>query len=391
MRGQTDVIVAGGGIAGIAAALRLAEQGASVLVLETRKKLGGRATSFLDARTGRTIDNCQHVALGCCTNYLDLCARLGVSDSIEWHESIYWVEAGGRTSVMAPGLLPAPAHLSGAFLRARFLSLTEKHAIGRAMLKILRTDRDAVDPQATFGDWLRSTGQPDGALRKFWEPVVVSACNLTCDRVAARTALHVFQEGFLATRSSASMGVSRVPLIQLYDPAEDAIARVGGRIRLGVSVSRISSNDVETTSGDRFTAGSVICALPPERAARFIDPTLQATDPRFGGMADAAHSPIIGVHLTFDRPVMPTPNAVLVDRPTQWLFRKDERGREVHAVISAADEWVGLGEVAIGERVLADIKACFPEQAGPAQVRSGVLAGRMNVSRSSPRAAAAAR
>ena len=101
---RSDVLVVGGGLAGIAAATRLAEQGLSVRVLETRKKLGGRATSFVDVRSGRTLDNCQHVVLGCCTNYRDLLGRLGAEDKIRWYREQYWIEEGGRTSVIRPSL-----------------------------------------------------------------------------------------------------------------------------------------------------------------------------------------------------------------------------------------------------------------------------------------------
>lgn len=358
---STDVIIVGGGIAGISAALILAESGVRVLLLETRRKLGGRATSFEDVRTGETIDNCQHVALGCCTNYIDLCERLGVLDKIQWHESIWWIEAGGRTSVMRPGILPSPAHYSGAFLAAKFLSTAEKVEIARAMGRILRTDRrDASIVDQTFGGWLRDNCQSDSAIEKFWAPVIVSACNLNPSRVSASSAMHVIQEGFLATRSSAVMGVSAVPLVELYDRAESVIGSAGGEIRLGVSVSSINENSIITAEGATIEADQVISAVPAERLAKFADTALANSDERIAMASNVEHSPILGVHLVFDRPVMSTPNAVLVERDTQWLFRKDRDGRKVHAVISAADDWMKLDEEAIRRRVLGDIHTCLP-------------------------------
>ncbi|MBL8747292.1 MAG: FAD-dependent oxidoreductase, partial [Phycisphaerae bacterium] len=192
---RTTIIV-GGGIAGIAAALRLAEAGVSVTLLETRKKLGGRATSFHDARTGLTIDNCQHVAMGCCTNYLDLCDRLGVRGRLRWLRETFWIEAGGRTSALRPGLLPAPAHYASSFLGVRFLTASEKLHAARAMHAALREDRRAWT-HAVFSDWLASQEQPRSLIDKFWSPIIISACNLPPERACAATALHVFQEGFL--------------------------------------------------------------------------------------------------------------------------------------------------------------------------------------------------
>ena len=365
MSDRRDVIVVGGGIAGIAAALRLAQSGVRVLLLETRRKLGGRATSFTDPRTGAVIDNCQHVALGCCANYLDLCDHLGVADLIEWHDEIHWVEAGGRRSVMRPGFGPAPAHFAGSLLGAGFLSAGEKAAITCAMTAALFTDRARHEGE-TFASWLARRAPSAGAMRKFWEPLIVSACNLSPERVCAATALHVLQEGFLANRASARMGVSRVPLLRLYDAAEGVIAEAGGEVRLGAGVESATADSVRTTAGETLEATRVVLALPPERAAKVVDPAIREADDRFAGFERMTHSPILGVHLAFDRPVMDTPNAVLVERGTQWLFRKDGEGRVVHAVISAADEWVPLTEERIRDRVLEDIRACFPGAADAA-------------------------
>ena len=395
-----DVIVVGGGLAGIAAALRLAEAGRKTLLLETRKKLGGRATSFTDVRTGETLDNCQHVAMGCCVNYLDLCRRLGVEDKIEWTREIHWVEAGGRVSTMRPGLFPAPGHFTESMLAAKFLTLSEKTAIARAMLAILRTapeaSRTAPSPvpprngrgagegstppsspplantRPTFATWLQAHHQPQSVIEKFWAPIIVSACNISVDRADAGLALKVFRDGFLATRHSADIAVAGAPLVELYDPAEGALARAGGEIRLGVSVDRLDAFSVTTSEGEVIRAERVICAVPPERAAKVIDPSLFASDPRFAPLASIGHSPILGVHLTFDRDVMRLPHATLVERPTQWVFNKGRdrgtegsrdrvgEGQKLHAVISAADEWMDLTEEQIGARVLDDIRACFP-------------------------------
>ncbi len=353
------VVVVGGGISGIACALRLAETGVAVTLLETRKKLGGRATSFEDVRSGLVIDNCQHVAMGCCTNYLDLCRRLGVLDKIRWQDEIFWVEAGGRTSVLRRGMLPAPAHFTGSFVRAAFLTATEKLGVARAMRAIIRADRREF-ATITFGEWLGRHRQRSALIRKFWAPIVISACNLDPNQVAASVALHVFQEGFLEHRDAARVGVSAVPLVELYGAAETALRSAGGELRLGTSVEQVYADHVVTNDGRRIDADAVVCTVPPERATRLVRESVRATDSRFGPLGEVRHSPILGVHLTFDRSVLHMHSAVLVERDTQWLFRKDEAGTRVHAVISAADEWMALTEDEITRRVLRDIHACFP-------------------------------
>jgi len=164
----------------------------------------------------------------------------------------------------------------------------------------------------------------------------------------------------LATRWSSAIGVPRVPLLDLYEPARQHIEAAGGRVLTGVSAANASADEVRTKTGETYRADRVICAVPFERVRAILgDPAVDA-DPALAGLDRLEHSPILGVHLTFDRPVLTVPQAVLVDRATQWVFRKDDQGRVIHAVVSAADAWMPLDEEQIVDRVVADIRACVP-------------------------------
>jgi len=216
-------------------------------------------------------------------------------------------------------------------------------------------------------------------VQRFWEPVVVSACNLSSDRVDAPFAMQVFQEGFLSHRFASTMGLSTVPLLQLYDPAEALLKKVGGELRLGVSAQSIAFDGRRVTgvvTDDGVVQGAaVISALPFERLDNLCSDRLKSTDRRLRNLDQMQSSPILGVHLTYERQVMRTPHLVLPARATQWLFNKgmDAHGRQrVHAVISAADAWMELSEQQIGERVQADLQWACPSAMGlqPLQVRS---------------------
>ena len=185
-----DVIIVGAGIAGMACALALASRGVRPLVLETRKKLGGRATSFTDVRSAEVLDNCQHVALGCCTNFLDFLGSIGTASALTWYDDQYWFEPGGRMSIITANglgrLSPAPGHYAASLLRATFLTLGEKVILSRGILDILSTDRSRWRDR-TFELFLRTSGQTDRLISRFWDPVIASACNLPGNRVAAST------------------------------------------------------------------------------------------------------------------------------------------------------------------------------------------------------------
>lgn len=359
-RARADVVIVGGGLAGLSAAVRFADAGVRVEVLETRKRLGGRAGSFVDPRSGLEIDNCQHVAMGCCTAYRNFLDRIGMGGGLAWHRSQWWVEPGGRVSEIRLGWLPAPFHAAPSFLRASFLDGGDKLAIARGLVAI-KLSRLAELRRWTFAELLRETHQTPTAVRRFWEPVIVSACNLSVDRVSAEPAAQVFQDGLMKSSEASWIGVPTRPLSRLYEAVPGIVEAAGGRVRTGVSVTAVDETSATLADGERVVGDRVILAVPFERALRLVDGELAARDGRFDGMRRLGHSPILGVHLVFDRPVIDVPHAVLLDSGTQWVFRKDEAGRVIHAVVSAADEWMDVPEPLIVRRVFEDVVRAFPK------------------------------
>ncbi len=355
-----EVIIVGGGLAGLAAAVRLIESGQRVRLLESRRRLGGRASSFDDARSGLCLDNCQHVLMGCCTNLLDLYDRLGVADAIEWHERTWWLRPDGGVDVLKPGWLPAPLHMAGAMRRMRLLSFAAKRRVAVAVWRMLRMGpggRRSLRGR-TFGDLLRQWGQCPESRRRFWDPIIVSACNLDVDEVAAVHAVQVMQEGFLAGKWHATMGIPRVPLRSLYEPATSVIEEGGGEVHLGVKVAEIAIEGrqvrgVQTNRGF-LSANVVVAAVPCEQLRALVPSDRARGDARLTAAASLGHSPILGVHLTVDRTILHHPHLVLPECDVHWLFNKgvhSDGSQDVHAVISAADAWMTFDEAEITHRV----------------------------------------
>src|ERR1700681_3796882 len=130
---QPTVAVAGGGLAGLAAACALSDTGFRVTLFEKRPFLGGRASSWEHPGTGEVVDNCQHVLFRTCTNLIEFYHRIGVADQIRWYDEMTFIEPGGRTSVMQSSALPAPLHTAPSFLRFPFLNAKDKFALSRAI------------------------------------------------------------------------------------------------------------------------------------------------------------------------------------------------------------------------------------------------------------------
>ncbi len=375
------VTIIGGGLAGLAAAVRLAENDHTPILVETRRKLGGRATSFMDPRSGDVLDNCQHVLMGCCTNLIDLYQRAGVLDLIEWHETLYWTAGRGEVYTVKPLPLPGPLHLARGPRQLRFLKSEDRKAIRRAMWRIIRMGRRGRLQWRgrVFLDFLQNTDQTPGAVDFFWSPIIISTCNLEPNRVDAIHGLQVFQDGFLPNRWSGTMGLSTVPLVDLYDPIAQYITDLGGELKMGCSARSIAYDGSRitgvVTSDDKVEASAVISAVSPDRLHKLTSEALRDADARLQNLQSFDYSPIIGVHLLFDQPVMDIPHLTLVDHDTQWLFNKgvDDAGRQhIHAVISAADRWIDLTEDTIVANVLHDMHDALPGSRGlePTQARS---------------------
>ena len=301
---EPSVAVLGAGLAGLAAAAALGSAGFDVDLYEARPFPGGRATSWpVSGADGEdeVIDNCQHVLLRCCVNLLDLYRRLGAEDKIQFHREYFFIEPGGRTSVLKRGMLPAPAHFAGSFLGLRFLDLPDKIAIAHAMHVIPREFRTRRDlDQITMLDWLIEKEQTPNAIERYWRQVLVSAVNEELDRMAAAHGLQVFWLGMLARSDSYEMGLAAVPLRDLYDEA--SLARTGSvRMHHRANVTAIepgadSRIAAIRVSGQRVEADYFVSCLPFER----LQPLMPALPIEWSSFE---HSPITGIHLWFDRPI----------------------------------------------------------------------------------------
>src|SRR5271166_2354302 len=244
-----SAIVIGGGLAGLATAAALGGAGYEVDLFETRGFLGGRATSYSlpsSEDSPETIDNCQHVLLRCCVNLLDFYRRLGVADRIRFYREFFFIEPGGRTSVLRSGALPPPLHFTESFLRLHCLSLADKLGIARALLAIRRERLERTDlDRITMLDWLREKRQTPRAIERFWNQVLVSAVSEELDRMAASHGFQVFWLGMMARADSYEMGVPDVPLRELYD--ERSLSRVA-RLHPRAAVTAIACDGARVTS-----------------------------------------------------------------------------------------------------------------------------------------------
>ncbi|MCK4598245.1 hydroxysqualene dehydroxylase HpnE [Candidatus Bipolaricaulota bacterium] len=360
------VVIIGGGAAGIAAACTLAERGKRILLLERAPRLGGRAASFFHHRMRQEVDYGYHILMRCCTETIDLVHQLGMERSVSFQERLAIpIACGSKRSLLSSAPLPGPLHLLPSLMRYRPLSYRERIAVMRAGLFLL-----VHDPQKdrTFADWLRCHGQKKNAIARLWDPICIATLNERVESVSARAAGMVFKKGFLKPHG-ADLGLFTVPLSHLFSRAISFLAERGGEVLLNAQVAQIliergAARGVKLVSGERIDSDCVIAAVPPYDLLSLL-PQAVAENGYFARAKEIRFSPIVNLHLWFDRPVMEEPFLVVIDSPMQAVFDVSRiQGKEgpTHVVLSqsAARDLINRPNEEIRNQLLAALEELFP-------------------------------
>jgi predicted NAD/FAD-binding protein len=423
MTAPARVAVAGGGLAGITAAVALAEAGYRVTLLEARPRLGGATASF--SRRGLIVDTGQHVFLRCCTAYRGLLARLGMTGAAVLQDrfDVTVLTPDGRARLRRSGL-PGPLHLAGALARYPLLPPAQRLAAGRAALamRLLDPADPALDGQR-LGDWLAAHGQGEQARRALWDLFTVSALNIAGDDANLALAATVVKTGLLGARDAADIGVPAVPLGDLHGRAgASLLSRLGARVMLAAKVTAVrrmadgrylirlgrgragperaasdasggdghdpdrarlnragadgasldgasgpdgASLDWISQDGQSLVVDGVVIAVPPHQAAALVPPECSPAGPGPAQWARLGYSPIVNVHVIYDRRVTRLPFAAAIGSPVQWVFDRTRpsglaAGQYLAVSLSAASDYVDVPAARLREQFVPALAELFP-------------------------------
>jgi squalene-associated FAD-dependent desaturase len=371
-RSRGRVVVIGGGLAGMTAALDCARSRTSVTLVESRGRLGGAAYSF--DRHGIHADNGQHVFLRCCTAYQQFLQDIGAQHMVSLQDrlDIPVLSPGGRRARLRRSGLPAPLHLAGALAGYRLLSPAERLGVVRTMRALGSIDPD--DPGAdaqSFGAWLAEHGQGERAIDAIWSLICRPTVNLTVQDASLAQAAQVFQVGLLQKADAGDVGHAIVPLSEIHDrAAAEALRKAGVSVMLRHGATSITAENagfsVESSGAPTLDADVVVVALPPDRAARLLPAEAGVSSASLQGLGT---SPIVNLHIVFDRPVLDVPFAAGVHSPIQWLFDRTESsgiesGQYLAVTLSAADDELEMTADELRGRHLPALADLLPEARG---------------------------
>ncbi len=392
-----NIVVAGGGLAGITAALRLADAGQSVTLLEGRPRLGGAAFSF--TRGELSIDNGQHVFLRCCDAYRGLLDRLGVGGDVVLQPRLdipVLDPSGKQARLRRPPGLPAPLHLATTLARYPLLAPSDRlrAAVGAFALRRL----DPADPTldaTSLGSYLRAHHQNDATIDALWGIIATATLNLPPDDGSLALAAKVFRTGLLDHAAAADVGYAAVPLGALHSTATAAaLEHAGVEVLLNHRIEQVEVGGAVRARGRdgarTWSAGHVVLALP-HRDALAVAPALR--DSTAGRAAGLGASPIVNVHIVYDRRVTDLPFAAAVHSPVQWFFDRTDtsglrRGQYLAVTVSAADALVDAPSRDVQQRFVAELGRLVPAAGRAEVVDAFVTRERRATFRQSPGSAA---
>lgn len=365
-------VVVGGGLAGVTAALALADAGVGVTLLEGRPRLGGLAFSF--RRGDLTVDNGQHVYLRCCTAYRWFLDRIGgaalapLQDRLDVPVVDLERPEGRRLGRLRRDALPVPLHLGRSLATYPHLPLADRAAVGRAALALKGLDLTdpALDDQ-DFGSWLAAHGQSARAVEALWDLVGVATLNAVAGETSLALAAMVFKTGLLSDPSAADIGWARVPLGDLHDRlAREALDAAGVRTEVRTRVTSVSADAdgawLVRIPGETVRADAVVLAVP-HREAYDLLPEGALDDP--GRLLGIGTAPILNVHVVYDRRVLARPFFAALGTPVQWVFDRTDASGLKHGQYLALSQSVAHADIdepvaALRERYLPELERLLP-------------------------------
>lgn len=379
--GEPRTIIVGAGLAGLAAASRLAEKGRKVTVVEATKGGGGRSRSFDDAKTGRHIDNGQHLMMACYHETKAFLRRVNADADAVYYQrnlTVDMVREGGQEVRLSCPSLPAPFHLGAGLLRMRGIGALHKLAALRAGL-MLRGEVLRPDDNETCDAWLSRLGQTPAIRQAFWEPLIWAVLNDDPLVASAAMLVAVLDRAFLGTRDESSLGVPRLPMNELYlDDSVDYVRSRGGEVRFASAARELLFDGdravgVRLKSGEEVAGSDVVTAVPPAALLDLL-PTTARDHVVFRDVARLEVSPIVNLWALLDRPVLGgKPFVGTINGHVHWLFDRDvierrpsDDGHLLSVTISGARGFVMDDAEALEGLLAAELARFFPHR--PAKI-----------------------
>jgi len=370
---NADVIVIGGGFAGLSAAIQLADAGHSVLVLEKKRLLGGRAFSYNDPETGEVIDNGQHLLMGCYHHTLDLLCKLRTEQKL-FKQTGLQVDFLDEKGVFYRMDCPTKGRFFNFFkalFGLGFLSFWDKSI---ALLSLIFFFNKMNQKGITVSQWLKKARQPKKMRDAFWAPFCLAALNDSPDRASAALLKKILDEVFLSTTTSHGLIFPKAGLSELTGKAaQNYLESRRSRIQMNTSVKQIvfSKDQIEKiqlSNGETINPKFVVSTLPPISLLKILPPSPHVEVDFLDSLKKLRSSPILSIHVWMNIALTEKPFFALLDSPIHWIFNRQaiwdlpsSPPYLYSLVVSGAHEWMDRSNREIEDCVEKELSRFFPD------------------------------
>ncbi len=385
-----DVVVIGGGVSGLTAAVDLASRGFSVLLVEQKQHCGGRTYSFVHKETGDEVDNGQHLMMGCYHATLKFLSTINASSrvTIQKRLSVIFRHAERGVFRLQSAPFPAPFNILIGLLRLKSLTFFQRLSLLRVGVALFfaHPDTDKRLQSMTVAQWLDALHQPKENKEYLWNIIAIGTLNDSPAIVSAALFVKVLQSAFFGKHADSSMVIPREGLSGvLVDGAVDYLRSRKSEVRMdtavdGVVVEGDAVASIVLSSGENVSPRAVVSAVPYFDLPRVFGEEAYRALPELSFADRFISSPIVTIHLWFDKGFMEEEFVALLDSPIHWVFNKSKllkkrngAGEYLSLVISGAAGFINREKEEIITLAVSELRRFYPASAHAALIHSLVL------------------
>ena len=363
---QFDVVIVGGGLSGLAASIQLSQENLKINLIEKNSYLGGRARSFIENKTGDEIDDGQHLILGCYKNSFQYLKKIKSLSLLKFHNNLEInFRFGKRKFKLKAWNLPAPFHIIFSLLNLKSLQLKERINLIRIGFALFYNEKNISN--LTVEEWLNSHKQSQNAKNYLWNVISVGALNGLPQNTSAEIFKNILKEIFLYSNKNSRFVISKLGLSKIF--VEGAVKHLEThRVKISyneaiekILIHKNSVIGVELKNGNIIKTNSVVLSVPHSELKKIVTNSKIEND--FKYLDQLSFSPILNIHLWFDKYFMKEEFISILDSPLHWIFNKSESSKlhYLTIVISAAHEYINWNNQNILEMCKIEIEKVFPD------------------------------
>jgi 15-cis-phytoene desaturase len=390
------VVIAGGGLAGLACAKYLVDAGHTPIVLESRDVLGGLVAAWKD-EDGDWYETGLHAFFGAYPNMLQLMKELSIEDRLQWKEHALIFnqpEKPGTYSYFSVPDIPAPVHVLTSILRNNdMLTWEQKARFALGLWPAIVRGQQYVEDMDKYSllEWLRRQGIDDRVNSDIFVAASKALTFINPEDVSATIPLTAMNRFMKERYGSTIAFLDGSPTERLCQPIVDYFTERGGEVHLEKPLKQILLNEDGSVQGflirglngapDEVITGDLYVSAMSVDVMKVLTPQPWKAMPFFQKLEGLEGVPVINLHLWFDRKLTDIDHllfsrsdllSVYADMSITCKEYEDPDRSMLELVLAPAKDWIDKSDEVIIDATMQELQRLFPQHLtgeNPAKLR----------------------